>query len=141
MHEDQLAHGVRWVITGQSSEANDQGIVLLTGMERFCGVGSLVAPLFQKGSLVCSLADMDDLVGRDGPVCVVEHDAMTLDQPELTSRKERGLLKMKSAHSSSWCSCQTVRQEEFSERDCNCNLDPTVDFDILPETDMDTTAL
>jgi hypothetical protein len=62
--------------------------------------------------LVCSLADVAglvgtgvDLVGRDGLVGIVEHDAMTLDQLGLKSRKERGLLNVRPVHSLSWCSC------------------------------------
>jgi len=77
---------------GQSYEVIGLGIVLLTGTENFYGVGSLVVLLFRKGSSVCSLADRDvlvgtrgDLVGTDGLVYIVEHDAMTLDQQGLKS--------------------------------------------------------
>lgn len=96
----------------ESYEANGRGIVLLTGMESFCGVGSSELLLFQEESLVCSLADMAglvdaevDLVGKDGLVCIVEHDAMTLDQPGLKSRKETGPSNARAAHSLNWCSC------------------------------------
>lgn len=96
----------------ESYEVNVRGIVLLTGMESVCGVGSSVLLLFQEENLACSLADMAglvgagvDLAGKDGLVCIVERDAMTLDQPGLKSRKERGPLNLMPAHSLNWCSC------------------------------------